>query len=187
MRCAGRHSVLVPSPGGPLRMTGRIAATAAATVLAGHVLLRRTWFPALAGIERPGHVALTFDDGPDPASTPLFLDTLDALGVQATFFLVAVSARRHRRLARQIAVRGHELAVHGWRHTWPWLPAAGRIGSGRPGGGGSALVPASVRDPDRRPGRGGGHGGTATGAVVRVGTGLGTRGDRGLSALADRS
>jgi peptidoglycan/xylan/chitin deacetylase (PgdA/CDA1 family) len=115
-------------------MMARVAAAVGTVALAGHVLpaatwlpgLRRAWFPALAGIGKPGHVALTFDDGPDPASTPLFLDALDALGVRGTFFLVGDSARRHRRLAADIAARGHELAVHGWRHDRPWLPSVRR-------------------------------------------------------------
>jgi peptidoglycan/xylan/chitin deacetylase (PgdA/CDA1 family) len=115
-------------------MMARVAATVGTVALAGHVLpaatwlpgLRRAWFPALAGIGNPGHVALTFDDGPDPASTPLFLDALDALGVRGTFFLVGDSARRHRQLAAEIAARGHELAVHGWRHDRPWLPSVRR-------------------------------------------------------------
>jgi peptidoglycan/xylan/chitin deacetylase (PgdA/CDA1 family) len=116
-------------------MTARTAAVARALVLAalaGHVLpaatwlppVRRTWFPRLAGMGTPSHVALTFDDGPDPSSTPLFLDALDALGVRATFFLLGESSRRHRRLATSIAERGHELAVHGWTHDRPWLPSA---------------------------------------------------------------
>jgi len=112
-------------------MMARVAATVGTVALAGHVLpaatwlpgLRRSWFPVLAGIGNPGHVALTFDDGPDPASTPLFLDALDALGVRGTFFLVGDSACRHRRLAAEIAARGHEPAVHGWRHDRPWLPS----------------------------------------------------------------
>ena len=36
--------------------------------------------PKLVGVGRPGHVALTFDDGPDRASTPEFLAVLDDLG-----------------------------------------------------------------------------------------------------------
>jgi peptidoglycan/xylan/chitin deacetylase (PgdA/CDA1 family) len=71
-------------------------------------------------------VALTFDDGPDPVSTPRFLDALEAAGVRATFFVLGQRVRRHPRLTRQIAERGHELAVHGWTHDRPWLPAPRR-------------------------------------------------------------
>lgn len=92
----------------------------AATWLPG---LRRVCFPRLAGTGRPDHVALTFDDGPDPRSTPHFLDTLDDLGVHATFFVLGESVARHPGLVREIARRGHELAVHGWRHDRPWFPS----------------------------------------------------------------
>ena len=107
------------------------AAMVSTVALAGHVLpaatwlprLRRAWFPALDGIGFPDHVALTFDDGPDPSSTPRFLDALDALDVRATFFVLGESVSRHPRLTAAIADRGHELAVHGWTHDWPWLPS----------------------------------------------------------------
>jgi peptidoglycan/xylan/chitin deacetylase (PgdA/CDA1 family) len=84
--------------------------------------VRRTCFPRLAGIGRPDHVALTFDDGPDPVSTPHFLDALDALGVRATFFVLAGSAVRHPSLVAETLGRGHEVGVHGWDHERPWLP-----------------------------------------------------------------
>lgn len=110
---------------------GRAAAAALAAAAAGHIGPAATWlpgprrllFPALAGLGRPGHVALTFDDGPDPGSTPCFLDALDTLGVRATFFVLGREVRQHPALTRQIAARGHELAVHGWTHSRPWLPA----------------------------------------------------------------
>ncbi|MDT0610578.1 polysaccharide deacetylase family protein, partial [Streptomyces lancefieldiae] len=88
--------------------------------------LRRRRFPGLAGQGRPDHVALTFDDGPDPRSTPHFLDALDALGVRATFFVLGENVVRHPVPARELARRGHELAVHGWTHDRPWLPAPAR-------------------------------------------------------------
>ncbi|MFF7140964.1 polysaccharide deacetylase family protein [Streptomyces nodosus] len=88
--------------------------------------LRRRLLPGLAGTGHPRHVALTFDDGPDPASTPHFLDALDGLGVRATFFLLGESVVRHPALTRAIAERGHELAVHGWSHDRPWLPRPAR-------------------------------------------------------------
>lgn len=84
--------------------------------------VRRTLFPRLAGLGAASHVALTFDDGPDPRSTPHFLDELDRLGVRATFFLLGEHVAQHAALTRQIARRGHELGVHGWTHRRPWLP-----------------------------------------------------------------
>ncbi|GAA2588533.1 polysaccharide deacetylase family protein [Streptomyces lienomycini] len=95
----------------------------AATWLPG---LRRRRFPGLAGQGSPGHVALTFDDGPDPASTPHFLDVLDGLGVRATFFVLGENAARHPALARELVRRGHEIAVHGWAHDRPWRPSPTR-------------------------------------------------------------
>ncbi|WP_159324594.1 polysaccharide deacetylase family protein [Streptomyces tendae] len=85
--------------------------------------LRRRRFPALAGLGSPRHVALTFDDGPDPVSTPQFLDVLDRLGVRATFFVLGENAARHPVLARELVRRGHEIAVHGWSHDRPWWPS----------------------------------------------------------------
>jgi peptidoglycan/xylan/chitin deacetylase (PgdA/CDA1 family) len=72
--------------------------------------------PALVGVGRKGHVALTFDDGPDPASTPQFLDQLDALGWHATFFMLGDMTRRAPEVARAVVERGHEVAVHGDVH-----------------------------------------------------------------------
>ena len=74
---------------------------------------------------RSGHVALTFDDGPDPVATPLFLDLLRERGVHATFFLLGTQVSKHPRLAADIADAGHEIGVHGWRHRY--LPLRGPI------------------------------------------------------------
>lgn len=77
--------------------------------------LRPLW-PELAGRGAPSHVALTFDDGPDSASTPAFLAELDRIGVRATFFLLGEMIRRHPRLPPRMVEAGHEIAVHGWDH-----------------------------------------------------------------------
>jgi chitooligosaccharide deacetylase len=61
-------------------------------------------------------VALTFDDGPDPTTTPMVLDVLERHRVRATFFCLGGSASSHPDLVRAIAARGHELASHGWDH-----------------------------------------------------------------------
>ncbi len=61
-------------------------------------------------------LALTFDDGPDPCSTPLVLDALSKAGARATFFVVGRKVERHPELVRAIAADGHELAVHSYGH-----------------------------------------------------------------------
>src|ERR1700746_1287212 len=58
--------------------------------------VRRGLFPRLAGLGRPDHVALTFDDGPDPGFTPRVLAALDRAQVRATFFMLGPMARAHR-------------------------------------------------------------------------------------------
>ena len=97
-----------------------VAVAVAAAVNSAPAALRndalRSRFPRLNGDGLPGHVALTFDDGPDPESTPGFLRVLDGLGVQATFFLLGGMVERAPRLARELVERGHEVGVHGWSH-----------------------------------------------------------------------
>ena len=78
----------------------------AAPALGGVSPLGVRFTPALVGVGRKGHVALTFDDGPDPESTPQFLDQLDALGWRATFFRLGEMTRRDPGLARAVAERG---------------------------------------------------------------------------------
>lgn len=72
---------------------------------------------SLSGLGRSDHVALTFDDGPDPASTPAFLDLLAKHGRRATFFLLGGHVAANAGLVAEMAAAGHELAVHGWDHT----------------------------------------------------------------------
>jgi len=77
----------------------------------------REWMrPGLAGRGRARHVALTFDDGPDPEGTPRVLEALDRLGWTATFFLLGSQVARYPRLAAQVVAAGHEVAVHGFTH-----------------------------------------------------------------------
>jgi peptidoglycan/xylan/chitin deacetylase (PgdA/CDA1 family) len=71
-------------------------------------------FPALERV--PKGVALTFDDGPDPDSTPAVLDALDGAGVRATFFVVGEQLMQHHAIAREALARGHELGLHGFGH-----------------------------------------------------------------------
>lgn len=61
-------------------------------------------------------VALTFDDGPDPAYTPAILDILKEYNVPATFFMVGRHVEQYPGLARRIADEGHTLGNHTWSH-----------------------------------------------------------------------
>jgi peptidoglycan/xylan/chitin deacetylase (PgdA/CDA1 family) len=78
--------------------------------------VRSRLLPALAGVGVPGHVALTFDDGPDALATPRFLALLEAHRVRATFFLLGSMVRRSPELAAEVVERGHEVGVHGYEH-----------------------------------------------------------------------
>jgi len=61
-------------------------------------------------------VALTFDDGPHPETTPALLAALRRAGVRATFFVVGEAVDRWPELVRQIAADGHALGNHTQRH-----------------------------------------------------------------------
>ena len=56
-------------------------------------------------------IALTFDDGPSE-STPELLTILDAYRAPATFFQCGVNVRRLPAIAKEVAVRGHEIGNH---------------------------------------------------------------------------
>jgi peptidoglycan/xylan/chitin deacetylase (PgdA/CDA1 family) len=62
-------------------------------------------------------VAITIDDGPDPAVTPQVLDLLDAADAKATFFCIGWRARENPALCREIVARGHRVENHGDSHS----------------------------------------------------------------------
>ncbi|HEX4234308.1 MAG TPA: polysaccharide deacetylase family protein [Caldimonas sp.] len=74
-----------------------------------------TRLPAAASARR--EVAITIDDGPDPAVTPAVLDLLDRHRATATFFCIAAQARAHAALCREIVARGHSVQNHSDRHA----------------------------------------------------------------------
>lgn len=121
---------------------GSPIALAAAAHLAPGVLVLGQWWPGWlagpdalpAGLARwrgpddgRGQVALTFDDGPDPDSTPRILDVLDQHGLAATFFCLGEQAVAYPGIVEEIVGRGHEIAVHGYRHRHHLLSAGGTI------------------------------------------------------------
>jgi peptidoglycan/xylan/chitin deacetylase (PgdA/CDA1 family) len=112
------------SQGNVVDWSVRLAATTGATAALAHALpavtsvslLRSQLFPQLAGIGASDHVALTFDDGPDPLSTPHFLRLLERRGIHATFFMLGRMARRAPYVVGQIRDAGHEIGLHGHDH-----------------------------------------------------------------------
>jgi len=102
---------------------------AVAAIAANHVALtagglwpRSRWLgsnwtclPAAAAARR--EIAITIDDGPDPAVTPAVLDLLDEHGAKATFFCIGAEARAHPALCREIVARGHSVQNHSDRHS----------------------------------------------------------------------
>jgi peptidoglycan/xylan/chitin deacetylase (PgdA/CDA1 family) len=65
---------------------------------------------------QPGEVALTFDDGPWPTTTPAVLAALDAQCTKATFFPVGKHASWHPDILKQVLARGHTVGSHTWGH-----------------------------------------------------------------------
>jgi len=73
-------------------------------------------------------IALTFDDGPDPADTPPVLDILERHGARGTFFMVGASAARHPELVARVAGAGHAVANHSWDHpSFRRIDSAARV------------------------------------------------------------
>jgi cellulose synthase/poly-beta-1,6-N-acetylglucosamine synthase-like glycosyltransferase/peptidoglycan/xylan/chitin deacetylase (PgdA/CDA1 family) len=65
---------------------------------------------------RPGTVALTFDDGPDPKWTPRVLAVLRRHHVNATFFVIGENVSADPGVTAQIVADGNELGVHTFTH-----------------------------------------------------------------------
>jgi peptidoglycan-N-acetylglucosamine deacetylase len=80
---------------------------------------RRAWrrAPGVETVPTGAGAALTFDDGPDPEFTPVLLNALERAGATATFFVVGERVEGNEELVREIASRGHEVALHGMTHS----------------------------------------------------------------------
>jgi peptidoglycan/xylan/chitin deacetylase (PgdA/CDA1 family) len=65
---------------------------------------------------KPGELALTFDDGPNPVWTPRLLNILGDHQAHATFFLIGRFAQAEPALVRRIHAEGHLIGNHSWLH-----------------------------------------------------------------------
>ena len=72
--------------------------------------------PTLRHTDAPRKLALTFDDGPNPAITPKLLDLLSRHNATATFFVVGKFVREHPELVKELVARGHLIGNHTETH-----------------------------------------------------------------------
>ena len=61
-------------------------------------------------------IALSFDDGPSPDSTPLLLQLLGRYDLRATFFIIGERALRYPQLLKEIVASGHSIGNHSFSH-----------------------------------------------------------------------
>jgi len=72
-----------------------------------------TWFSI--NVDGP-YIAMTFDDGPSPATTPRLLDILKQRNIKATFFMIGQNAQANPTIVQRILAEGHEIGNHTWTH-----------------------------------------------------------------------
>ena len=108
-------------------LLGALGLTAGGFAYAARWPTSRVFGKALIAPRRPGELALTFDDGPNPAWTPRLLETLAGFGVHATFFSVGKYATAQANLLRRVAAEGHLIGCHSWSHVDLAISSAARI------------------------------------------------------------
>jgi peptidoglycan-N-acetylglucosamine deacetylase len=86
----------------------------------GMCILRLNFFVKATCRAEPNakHVALTFDDGPDPVITLELLKVLERHEIKAAFFPIGTLAEEHPEIIKQIDQQGHVLGNHSYRHAW---------------------------------------------------------------------
>jgi peptidoglycan/xylan/chitin deacetylase (PgdA/CDA1 family) len=101
-----------------------LSATAAATLAYAALSPGSELFgPTLIAGNDPNEIALTYDDGPNPAATPQLLEMLARYNARATFFIIGEHARRYPDLVRALHHAGHLLGNHTMKHPWlAWQP-----------------------------------------------------------------
>ena len=112
---AGRTLVVGPPPLW-LALAVLIAYLAIVSIAVTQLRLRVFVDAMIRGPAKARGVVLTFDDGPDPASTPKILEILDEAGARATFFLIGRKVAKHPDVAKMIVERGHTIGLHSHAH-----------------------------------------------------------------------
>ena len=96
----------------------RLAAVAAAAVLVPVLAVAVNSAPSQAAPScSAGYVGLTFDDGPNPATTGALLSALQSAGARATFFNIGQRAQADPSLVRAQQAAGMWTGNHSWTHA----------------------------------------------------------------------
>jgi peptidoglycan-N-acetylglucosamine deacetylase len=89
-----------------------LAVATGVTAYGGRYPGSKIFGPAITHTSSPRKLAITFDDGPNPAVTPKLLDLLDRHKARATFFVIGQYVRQHPELLRETVARGHVIGNH---------------------------------------------------------------------------
>lgn len=102
----------------PLDVASLLLAGYLLLVLAGVLRLKWRMFAdaIVCGPPDARGFVLTFDDGPDPSTTPSVLEELERAGARATFFMIGRKAEAYPELVRDVARRGHVIGLHAYDH-----------------------------------------------------------------------
>jgi peptidoglycan-N-acetylglucosamine deacetylase len=79
-------------------------------------LVRPQGAPAQVDCSSVPCLALSFDDGPNPITTPKVLDVLERHQVHATFFVVGAHIPGNEVILRRAYANGNEIGNHTWSH-----------------------------------------------------------------------
>ncbi|HWF13485.1 MAG TPA: polysaccharide deacetylase family protein [Candidatus Acidoferrales bacterium] len=101
----------------PTIVSCSVAAAAGIAAFGAVVPSSELFGPTLRHTESSRKIALTFDDGPNPAITPQLLDLFERYSVRGTFFLIGKFARACPALVKEIYVRGHLIGNHTDTHA----------------------------------------------------------------------
>ncbi|MFI6926648.1 polysaccharide deacetylase family protein, partial [Nonomuraea spiralis] len=98
-------------------MIRKLLVLGAACALAAGLALTWATAPSNAAADcGGGYVGLTYDDGPNPATTSSLLNALTSNGLRATMFNVGQNAQNNPALVRAQQSAGMWIGNHSWTH-----------------------------------------------------------------------
>jgi len=83
-------------------------------------LIQKIFKKAIWSVPHSEKIYLSFDDGPNPNSTPQLLSFLRDYKIKAQFFCLGRNAELYPHLFDQIVKEGHQIGNHGYEHISGW-------------------------------------------------------------------